>query len=71
MLQPDHDEVHPDGPAGLFGLTARGLQPQQYAALKAVAKSQGNDYTTSSYTSPNAATYPNTVLYFKVPRVTR
>ena len=49
-----------------FGLTARGLQPQQYAALKAVAKSQGNYYTTSSYTPPNAATYPNTVLYFKL-----
>jgi hypothetical protein len=49
-----------------FGLTARGLQPQQYAALKAVAKSQGNYYTTSSYTTPNGATYPNTVLYFKL-----
>jgi hypothetical protein len=49
-----------------FGLTPRGLQPQQYAALKALAKSQGNYYTTSSYTSPNPATYPNTVLYFKL-----
>ncbi len=49
-----------------FGLTARGLQPQQYAALKALAKSQGNYYTTASYTSPNPANYPNTVLYFKV-----
>jgi hypothetical protein len=49
-----------------FGLTARGLQPQQYAALKSIAKSQGGYYTTSSYTSPNAAVYPNAVLYFKL-----
>jgi hypothetical protein len=49
-----------------FGLTARGLQPQQYAALKAVAKSQGNYYTTSSYTSPNPTLYPNAVMYFKL-----
>lgn len=49
-----------------FGLTARGLQPQQYAILKAVAKSQGNYYTSSSYASPNSALYPNTVMYFKL-----
>ena len=49
-----------------FGLTARGLQPQQYAALKSIAKSQGGYYTTSSYTSPNATVYPNAVLYFKL-----
>jgi hypothetical protein len=49
-----------------FGLTARGLQPQQYAALKSVAKSQGGYYTTSSYTSPDPAVYPNAVLYFKL-----
>ena len=50
-----------------FGLTPRGLQPQQYAALRAIAVNQQSYYTsTTGWTAPDPAIYPNAVLYFKL-----
>jgi Tfp pilus assembly protein PilX len=50
-----------------YGQQARGLTTAQYAALKSRAQAMGQYYTTTSYTAPDPATYPNAVMYFKVP----
>jgi len=52
--------------ANTFGNQARGLTPAQYAALKTRAQSMGQYYTTTSYTAPDPAVYPNAVMYFKL-----
>ncbi|MFL6240717.1 MAG: pilus assembly PilX N-terminal domain-containing protein [Actinomycetes bacterium] len=49
-----------------YGAQTRGLTQSQYAALKALAVSEGQYYTSTTFTAPDPATYPNAVMYFKL-----
>ena len=49
-----------------FNYRPRGLSNTEYAALRTKAQSMGQYYTTTAFTAPDPAVYPNAVMYFKI-----